>query len=82
MRYQQLEVNLNVVDGTAMVQMNVPKTATMFREDYEVEIGDKVFDVYQKWSWKRETQKGMTRKMVQCSLSRKTHLFTENVQRC
>ena len=64
-----------VLDGAAMVQMNVPKTAKKFGEYNKVEIGDKarsflvcvqqliiVLDIYQRRSRKRVTREGCGKK--------------------
>ena len=91
LRHEQPQIDVNVVDGAGMVQMNAPKTVTTFREYNKVEIGDKVnsliacgqqLDVYEKGSCKTETWEGHGKKMVWGPPSRKTQLFIENLQRC
>ena len=69
------EVCMTVVDGAAMVQMNAHKTAKTFREYSKAKTRDNicsllarvqqldiVFDVYQKWSHKREVAEGHGKK--------------------
>ena len=85
MRYEQPQIDVNVVDGAGMVQMNAPKTVTTFREYNKVEIGDKVnsliacgqqLDVYEKGSCKTETWEGHGKKDgVRISIKENTTIY-------
>ena len=85
LRYEQPQIDVNVVDGAGMVQMNAPKTVTTFREYNKVEIGDKVnsliaygqqLDVYEKGSCKTETWEGHGKKdSVRTSIKGNTNIY-------
>ena len=85
LRYEQPQIDVNVVDGAGMVQMNAPKTVTTFREYNKVEIGDKVnsliacgqqLDVYEKGSCKTETWEGRGKKDgVRTSIKENTTIY-------
>ena len=85
LRHEQPQIDVNVVDGAGMVQMNAPKTVTTFREYNKVEIGDKVnsliacgqqLDVYEKWSCKTETWEGHGKKDgVRTSIKENTTIY-------
>ena len=74
-RYERTEINTVIVDGAAVVQVNVPETAKTFGEYSKVEIGDKVrsllacahqlgivFNIYEKGYRKKETREGRGKK--------------------
>ena len=85
LRHEQPQIDVNVVDGAGMVQMNAPKTVTTFREYNKVEIGDKVnsliacgqqLDVYEKGSCKTETWEGYGKKDgVRTSIKENTTIY-------